>query len=112
MGLNNTIYQPPNSQELLLFDWELVHIEHPSCYFDQMHGDIPSELFDEYLAPWAPVEDLRRAREAYDMAWKVGWCMKMWSLLDCMIACNAHDLSATRWWWLHLVLHTYPGFRG
>lgn len=31
MGWNNATYCPPNSQEVLLFDWEFAHIGHPFC---------------------------------------------------------------------------------
>lgn len=44
MGLNKATHQSPNSQEVLLFDWEFAYIGHPFRDFHRIHGDVPKEV--------------------------------------------------------------------
>lgn len=110
MGWNNATYDPPNSQEVLLFDWEFAHIGHPFCDFHRIHESLSEKVLDEYLLLWAPFEDLKRAREAYGIAQKIGWVMKMWSLFERARACNAQHRSASGYWWLSVMDEIYGLF--
>lgn len=82
-SLQNATFASANSREIFLFDWQYACIGHPFCDFHRLHSDISEEALREYLGMWSGFESMERAKEAYELAQKLGWCLKMWSISDC-----------------------------
>lgn len=98
-ALTNTTYVwKEGKKHVMFFDWGLGYIGHPFCDFHRIHKKIPSNVLDEYLMLWLSYETLDRAREAYDIAIKLGWIMKAWSVCEWTEKCNAQKFSMLAKW--------------
>lgn len=79
-ALTNATYNPPNSQQVMFFDWEFGHIGHPFCDIHRLHKNVSREVLDDYLELWSGSIDIDRAREALELGCKLGWAIKIWSI--------------------------------
>lgn len=43
---------------------------------------------------WLEFEGPARARKAYELGWRLGWVLKIWSLYDGLDSCNPHLCSS------------------
>lgn len=111
-ALWNATHEPADSRNVLLFDWEFACIGHPFCDFHELHEDLSQDLVDEYLTMWATCEDIEKAREAFEIARKLGWILKMWSLADWSTDCNPQSRSSLEHWMLTLPTRVYEEIVG
>lgn len=82
-SLTNVTYEPANTKNILIFDWEYGHVGHPFCDLHRMDLETPQEVVDDYIRLWKFFGiSLGRGRRAYDLARKLGWVVRMWALED------------------------------
>lgn len=103
-SLGNVAYDFRDGKNvLLLFDWEFGHMGHPFTDFHRIFKDVSDDLLDEYLELWSSFEDLGRAREAYDIARRLGCVTKAWSLWEWTEQCNAQKKPCMAKWYMDLI---------
>lgn len=104
LALSNATYEPEDSQDIIVFDREFACIAHPFCDFHRLDKDAPKEIVDAYLRRWHSYENIERAREAYEIGWKLEWVLKMSSISDYLEACASSQAYPSLQHWISEIL--------
>ncbi|KAI0565208.1 Aminoglycoside phosphotransferase [Gracilaria domingensis] len=64
-------------EQTICFDWYFASISHPFFDFYLINEDISDAVRDQYLQIWIDYEPMDRLREAYDIAYPLGWLLKL-----------------------------------
>lgn len=83
-----------SSEKILFFDWQYACISHPFCDLHEMHKELTENTMNVYLDLWSEYESRERAREAFELAKNLGWCLKMWTMMDGLQECDLQRSSS------------------
>jgi len=78
----------------ILFDWEFACIGHPFCDWHELHGKVSKEDRQAYLQLFANYGEAHGLETLYDAGRTLGWCMKMWSVLEQARQCDMEVFSS------------------
>ena len=90
---HNATYKESDKEGYLIFDWEYAYIGHPFFEFHEMHQVMKPEDVKCYLSLWSKYRSEEELQDAFEIGRKLGWCVKMWLMLDCMEAGDAQRNS-------------------
>ena len=76
------------------FDWEFACVSHPFYDWHELHGKVSKEDRQAYLQLFANYGEAHGLETLYDAGRTLGWCMKMWSVLEQARQCDMEVFSS------------------
>eukprot|EP00172_Hildenbrandia_rubra_P000646 Plantae.Rhodophyta-Hildenbrandia_rubra.ctg13518.p1 GENE.Plantae.Rhodophyta-Hildenbrandia_rubra.ctg13518~~Plantae.Rhodophyta-Hildenbrandia_rubra.ctg13518.p1 ORF type:complete len:480 (+),score=56.28 Plantae.Rhodophyta-Hildenbrandia_rubra.ctg13518:922-2361(+) len=84
LSQDNATLKEGDNKKYLLFDWQYACISHPFMDLHCMWRDIDRKTLEEYLNVWSNFAGREDSDAAIRIAPAMGWCLKMWTMFDCI----------------------------
>lgn len=81
--------------ELHVFDWEFVCVGHPFYDTHELHPRLSAEARSTYLSHFV-TRGARDVEALYGAGRTLGWCAKMWHVLDIAALCDVELVPTAR----------------